>query len=63
MKHDHGVTRNGNFFTVKKDRHHHYYIAILIGNARVSAWRRITKTKLETLYDRVEEYDGKGMEL
>lgn len=63
MKHGFVVTRNGNYFTVKKDKYHHYYIAFLLGHARVSAWRRITKTKLETLYERVEDYDGKGMEL
>lgn len=54
------VKRNGNYFAVKKDKHNHYYIATLLGNARITAWHRTTKTKIETLYERVENYTGKG---
>lgn len=54
------VKRNGNFFIVKKDNHNHYYTALLLGNAKISAWHRTTKKKLEEHYEVVENYTGKG---
>ena len=52
------VTRNGNYFIVKKDKFNHYYTALLLGNARVTAWHRTTKKDIETNFKPVENYDG-----
>lgn len=58
MKNGDIVKRNGNYFIVKRDKHNHYYTALLLGNARITAWHRTTLLKLKTLYEKVnkEEY-------
>lgn len=52
------VKRNGNYFTVKKDNDSHYYIALLIGKARITAWKRISKKKLNMYYKIIENYEN-----
>ena len=59
MKNNTVVKRNGNFFIVKKSKSNHYYIALLLGNARVQAWHRITLKKLTEYYEVVENYSNK----
>lgn len=56
-------TRNGNFFIVKKTSDGHYYTALLLGHAKITAWHRISKKKLTTDFVKVEDYEGKGIEL
>ena len=52
------VTRNGNFFKVKRNKDGHYFTALLLGNATVTSWHRISKKKIEQYYKVVENYDG-----
>lgn len=52
------VTRNGNFFIVKKGKDGHYYTALLLGNARVTAWHRTSLKKINEWFKVVENYDG-----
>lgn len=63
MKDGQVVKRNGNFFIVKRDKHNHYYVALLLGNARIASWHRTTLKHLNTFYEVVENYDGKEIEL
>lgn len=55
--------RNGNFFIVKRTTDGHFYTSLLLGNARVTAWHRTSKKKLLTMYEKVDNYEGKGIEL
>ena len=52
------VTRNGNFFKVKKGKDGHYYTALLLGNAVVTAWHRSSKKHILANFTVVENYDG-----
>lgn len=52
------VKRVGNYFKVRKTPCRHYYISLLLGNATVTAWHRISKKKLEKEYEIVENYNG-----
>ena len=52
------VTRNGNFFKVKKNKDGHYFTALLLGNATVTSWHRISKKKILENFKVVENYDG-----
>ena len=52
------VTRNGNYFKVKKGSDGHYFTALLLGNATVTAWHRTSKKKILENYTVVENYDG-----
>lgn len=52
------VTRNGNYFKVKKAKDGHYYTALLLGNATVTAWHRMSKKKILENFRIVEDYDG-----
>lgn len=58
MKNGTVVTRNGNFFLVKKSKTNHYYTALLLGNARVTAWHRTTLKHIQENFKIVENYDG-----
>ena len=58
MKNGCVVTRNGNFFIVKVSKSNHYYTALLLGNARVTAWHRTTKKFIQENYKPVPNYDG-----
>ena len=57
------VKRNGNFFKVKKTNCGHYYVSLLLGNAPINAWHRISLKKLNEFYEKVDNYEGKGIEL
>ena len=50
------VTRNGNFFLIKKDKHGRYYTALLLGGARITSWHRTPLKKLKEHYRKVENY-------
>ena len=52
------LTRNGNFFIVKKTKDNHYYTALLLGNARVTAWHRMSLKKIKENFVVVDDYDG-----
>ncbi len=52
------VTRNGNFFKVKKNKYGHYFTALLLGNATVTSWHRTSKKKILENFTVVENYDG-----
>lgn len=52
------LTRNGNYFIVKKTKDNHYYTALLLGNARVTAWHRMSLKKINENFVVVEDYDG-----
>ena len=54
MKDGDVVKRNGNYFKIKKDNHNHYYTALILGNARVSAWHRTTVKSLSENYEHVK---------
>lgn len=57
MKSGDVVKRNGNFFIVKKDNHNHYYLALLLGGARITAWHRTPLNKIKAHYRKVENYE------
>lgn len=52
------VTRNGNFFKVKRNKDGHYFTALLLGNATVTAWHRTSKRHILANFTVVENYDG-----
>lgn len=52
------LTRNGNYFIVKKTKDNHYYTALLLGNARVTAWHRMSLKKIKENFVIVDDYDG-----
>lgn len=58
MKNGTVVKRNGNYFKVKKSKDGHYFISLLLGNATVTAWHRVSKKKLLDHYAVVDDYDG-----
>ena len=58
MKNGQVVTRNGNYFIVKKNKDGHYFTALLLGNAKVTAWHRTSKKKILENFTVVENYDG-----
>ena len=58
MKDGQVLTRNGNYFIVKKTKDGHYYTALLLGNARVTAWHRMSLKKIKANFTVVENYDG-----
>lgn len=57
------VKRNGNYFVVKHDKRGNYYTALLLGNARVTAWHRTTLKHIKEHYTKVDNYEGKGLNL
>ena len=44
------VTRIGNEFLVAKSKCGHYYMALAMGNAKVTGWRRTTKKHIDEYY-------------
>ena len=48
------VSRIGNTFTVAKSKCGHYYIALVLGKARITAWHRTTITHIKENYKLVE---------
>lgn len=57
------VSRNGNYFKIKKNKDGHIYTSLLLGNATITAWHRISLRKLNEFYEKVDNYTGKEIEL
>ena len=55
MKELYKVERIGNSFIVAKSKCGHYYTALVLGNARVTAWHRTTLKHIQEYYKKVEE--------
>lgn len=54
MKELYRVTRIGNEFIVAKSKCGHHYIALVLGNARITAWHRTTLEHINEHYRKVE---------
>lgn len=57
------VKRNGNYFRIKRSKDGHIYTSLLLGNATITSWHRISLKKLNELYEKVDNYTGKEIEL
>lgn len=56
------VKRNGNYFKVKKAKDGHIYVSLLLGHATITSWHRTSLEKLNTFYEKVDNYTGKEKE-
>lgn len=52
------VKRNGNYFKVKKTKDGHTYLSLLLGQATITSYRRMSLAKINQYYEKVENYKG-----
>lgn len=63
MKNGDVVKRNGNYFIVKHDKHGRYFTALLLGNARVTAWHRVTLKHLKENFVKVDKDEERKFDI
>lgn len=57
------VKRNGNYFKVKIDKSNHYYLALLLGQATITTYKRMSLAKINQYYEKVDNYTGNEKKL